>query len=133
MKRGSRATLCVGSNHADRREAVERGMEFLRGLLPEEFEASPIYETPPVSGVGRRYMNCVVRGLTTLDAASLNTRLKEYEVACGRTAEAREAGRVPIDIDIVIWDGVVLRPRDFSHSFFQLGYSSLVPGGGRDE
>ena len=49
----------------------------------------------------------------------------EYDF--GRDSEARERGDVPLDVDIVLFDAEIVRPRDFSQSFFRIGYESLHP------
>ena len=60
------------------------------------------------------------------DLATLEAMLKACEVMEGRTSDARAAGRVPLDIDVVIADGRVLRPDDFKRYFFRQGYEELM-------
>jgi len=90
-----------------------------------ECEASDIYETPEIHGRGEPYMNAVLSGRTGMELETLERLTKEYETGAGRDAAARNAGRVPIDIDIVIWDGTVVRPKDYSQSFFRICYKSV--------
>ena len=35
------------------------------------------------------------------------------------------AGLVPIDLDIVMWNGEVVRQRDFNQDYFQIGWKQL--------
>lgn len=128
--------LGIGSNFGDRRKNVGRAVEWLLDLL-EDVEVSSIYETPPmpsssgkgmpvpVSGVTSDYMNCVVAGSYCGSIDELNRKLKEYETANGRDIYCRSHGLVPVDIDIVVASGEILRPRDYSASFFRIGYSQL--------
>lgn len=117
-------TLSVGSNTDGKAESVANAIDFL-GRILDDFRASSIYSTPEIHGNGDIYMNAVVCGSTSQQLPELSAMLKTYEINCGRTPEARKKGEVPIDIDIVIWDGEIIRQRDYSCSFFQLGFKQL--------
>ncbi len=116
--------MSFGSNEHPRRRSIEEAIEAMR-LVMSECEASDIYETPEIHGCGEPYMNAVLSGQTGMELETLERLTKEYEAGAGRDAVARSAGRVPIDIDIVIWDGTVVRPKDYSQSFFRIGYKSV--------
>ena len=115
--------LSVGSNVGY--EEVKSALGWLSHEL-EEYQASTLYRTPALHGVGSPYVNAVVIGKISETCDEFNNHLKEYELANGRDAAARAAGVVPIDIDIVMVDDDVVRPRDYSHSFLQIGYTQLV-------
>lgn len=100
-------------------------MEWLESLLGC-FKASRLYRTPDVKGSGIYYVNAVVQGETDLDQETLDALFKAYELACGRNAEARKHGIVPIDIDIVMWDSEIIRAWDYRQVFFRIGYSELA-------
>ena len=51
--------------------------------------------------------------------------LKLYETTHGRTPACKLAGLVPIDLDIVMWNGEVVRQRDFNQDYFQIGWKQL--------
>ncbi|MGM9816436.1 MAG: 2-amino-4-hydroxy-6-hydroxymethyldihydropteridine diphosphokinase [Lepagella sp.] len=115
--------LSVGSNVGF--DEVKSAVEWLSHEL-KDFQASTLYRTPALQGVGNPYVNAVVIGKICETCDAFNQRLKAYELSCGRDAAARAAGVVPIDIDIVMKNGEVIRPRDYAHSFFQIGYNQLV-------
>lgn len=115
--------LSVGSN--TEAGQVEKAVEWLSGKL-QKFASSSLYTTPAVQGKGKPYVNAVVEGYITGAEEDFNNLLKDYEKTCGRDDTARKEGRVPIDIDIVVRDGSVVRERDFAHSFFRIGYSELT-------
>ncbi|MDE7181130.1 MAG: 2-amino-4-hydroxy-6-hydroxymethyldihydropteridine diphosphokinase [Muribaculaceae bacterium] len=119
----SSVVLSLGSNCDSR--YVETAISMLAGLL-NDFNVSNIYPTPPAAGVGKPYDNAVATGEWAGTMESLNSLLKNYECSAGRDEAAREAGFVLIDIDIVVWDGAVVRPWDFSQSFFRIGYESVM-------
>ena len=115
--------LSIGSNC--RYEEVGLAINWLRGRL-DGCRVSHEYLTPALQGYGAPYTNAVVSGLTGLGYDALEASLKAYERARGRDETARQRGGVPVDIDIVVWNGEVTRPRDFRHDFFQIGYKVII-------
>ncbi len=120
---GYEVVLSVGSNCS--RENVEEACCRLSRLLMSA-DISQIYETPAVNGGRGNYSNAVVRGETDMDFETLNSKLKQFELSLGRTPELKKSGIVPIDVDIVIFDGVVVREWDFRQTFFRIGFSELA-------
>lgn len=116
--------MSIGSNCGDRRMNVEKAIGWLSAML-EKPEISSIYETPEIHGREETYMNAVIRGKDEGEMADFDMLLKSYELENGRTPVARMKGEVPIDIDIVIWDGEIVRPRDYAHEFFQIGFREI--------
>lgn len=86
---------------------------------------SNVYQTPALNGRDADYCNAVVRIVTSLSFEELNLKCKQIERQLGRTPESKLVGRVEIDIDIVVWNGDVVRPKDFSHSYFMIGYNQI--------
>lgn len=119
----SEIVLSVGSNL--KAGYVEKAIAWLESVLTE-CRASHIYTTPAVQGYGDPYTNAVVMARSDMDCNELNRIIKEYELSCGRDDNARAKGIVPIDIDIVVVAGEVLRLRDFNQSFFKIGYQNLL-------
>lgn len=117
--------LSLGANCGNREGAVRDAMDWLREML-YDFKASEIYETLPVGHAGNNYINGVVSGVSSLDAAQLDCLCKLYEKERGRDEESRRMNLVPVDIDIVIANGHILRPKDFRCGFFQKGYLSIT-------
>ncbi|MDE6578717.1 MAG: 2-amino-4-hydroxy-6-hydroxymethyldihydropteridine diphosphokinase [Muribaculaceae bacterium] len=120
----SRVVLSLGSNCGDRVSAVRDACKWLLTQL-ENGRSSDIYETQSVGSAGNPYMNAVVSGEYPGNEKSLEALCKQYESEHGRTAEARLRKEVPIDIDIVLADSEVLRPKDYSCWFFQKGYRQI--------
>lgn len=118
------AVLGIGSNMADGHRRVAEALDFLGSVLVE-MKTSPIYTTAAVSGHGHDYANAVARGVTSLEYDELNRLLKQYEMAAGRTDEARRRGEVAVDVDIVMMDGDTVRPKDASQDYFRIGFSQL--------
>lgn len=119
--------LSLGSNCGDRERAIREAVKWLTGVL-EETRACGSYETEAIGGGTRPYLNSVVEARTGLSDGHLNALLKEYERAHGRDEAARTRGDVPIDIDLVVSDGRILRPRDYTADFFQIGFRNNSRG-----
>lgn len=66
-------------------------------------KASAVYETAPIGGEGRNYLNAVVELKTDLNPADLKTQvLKNVENQLGRTRDS--SGDVTIDLDILLFN-----------------------------
>lgn len=116
--------LGLGSNAAQRHSMVMNAIDMLRSLDPECL-ASSIYETDPLSGKGGRYANAVAVVAVSLPPEPFSAMLKSYELRCGRDDEARRAGVVPVDIDIVYVDGRCVRPKEVSRNYYLTGAFEL--------
>lgn len=116
--------ISVGSNCGDRRSNVQKGADWLKSILMQA-ECSRIYETECAVGKEKPYYNAVLKGFYEGDGIMLDELIKEKEREMGRDAGCRERGDVPIDIDIVIENGGVVKPWDFRQKFFQTGYSEI--------
>ncbi|MCH5230049.1 MAG: 2-amino-4-hydroxy-6-hydroxymethyldihydropteridine diphosphokinase [Muribaculaceae bacterium] len=114
----------IGSNFGNRKENVEKAMIWLQSILIET-KCSAVYETPCASNSGKNYMNAVISGVYQGTGFELEDILKEKEKEMGRNHLRREAGEVPIDLDIVICDGEILKKWDYRQKFFRIGYLQL--------
>ncbi len=117
--------LSLGSNCGDRHLQVKDGIAWLKDRLLQAV-ASSIYTTGDCHGGPRDYYNAVVKGITSKGPDELDKLCKQYETEHGRTIDARLRGDVPVDIDIVIYDRNIVRPKDFSRQFFQIGYQEIT-------
>lgn len=125
QKQNSTAVLSFGSNCGDRNRNVQRALDWL-SLNFSDPKVSGIYETPEIHGVGNPYMNAVGSCKVECSLSELIAFTKEYENSNGRDSECRQRGDVPIDIDVVVWNNEIVRPLDYSCSFFKIGYSMIT-------
>lgn len=65
------------------------------------------------------YTNLVAIGETNFGYEDFNKKLKEVEKKTGRNKNARIEVFVEIDIDIVEWNGEVVRPHDASQEYYR--------------
>lgn len=117
--------ISIGSNYGDRIANVSEAMKWLSKEILVESRSSDIYETPCALDEGHDYMNGVVAGFYQGTGFSLEETLKEKEHLMGRTSELRKQKLVPIDLDIVICDGEILKEWDYRQKFFKIGYEQI--------
>lgn len=114
--------ISIGSNLSNGAEHIENAFGFLRDNY-ENVVCSTIYSTPSISiGDDSIYFNAVAC-CDVDDIESSNIDLKAYESRCGRIRGQKD---VVIDMDIVIADGQILRPRDYDREYFQIGYNKII-------
>lgn len=121
----NRFIVSIGSNSADCHSQVDDAINHLK-LKFENVLVSSVYETPALNGVDPSYLNAVAVAYSSLEINQVNAIMKQWEVECGRTPESKIKGVIPIDLDIVVWNDEIIRPKDFSYSFFIQGYNQLV-------
>lgn len=122
MKR--RYVVVAGSNADDSRLNVEKAVKFIAKQW-KILRKSEIYTTPDFLGSGKSYNNAVIEFESEIATEAMEIIFKEYEKEEGRTPEAKTAGHVPIDLDIVVCDGEILRIKDFNTRYFKMGYNQL--------
>ncbi|MCH5346367.1 MAG: 2-amino-4-hydroxy-6-hydroxymethyldihydropteridine diphosphokinase [Muribaculaceae bacterium] len=125
--------ISVGSNSEDRNFRVSKAIEFLLGNLTAA-SVSSVYESESFSKNDRSpFTNAVVVGQTLVNQEEMITLLKEQEALAGRDAVTRAEGIVPLDLDIVIWGGRIVRNDDFERPYFNIGYRELLAKGAFEE
>ncbi len=122
--------ICIGSNFGKRKEIVRNAIEELQHHF-EVIKVSSLYETPAIGNNSSHtelpsYINAVISCNVEVDALErLESMLKEMEKKAGRDLEARRLGKVPLDMDIVIFNNNIIRPRDFNQKFFKIGFQQV--------
>jgi len=121
-------TIGVGSNSADREERVNRAIEHVSKFLTK-CSVSSIYESDAINGKDAPYLNAVIHGLSPVNNTALVKFLKDWEMQEGRRQDDVANGEVSIDLDLVIFDSRILRPKDFERHYFNIGYRELLANG----
>lgn len=116
--------LTFGSNCPER----ERMMEIAGRWIDSTFGtavSSGVYSTRALNGKSPDYLNMVVCIETELSAEKLICLGKEFERQCGRTRESKLSGIVEMDVDVVRFGSIVLRPEEFTRTYFMTGYEKI--------
>ena len=106
--------LSLGSNRGDRALNLQRAIEALEGAGVRVQRASSLYKTEPVDfGPQEWFLNCAVEAQTYLMPRQLLRALKSVERALGRRPGVHKGPR-PIDIDILLYENVVVRTTELT-------------------
>ncbi|MGN0224044.1 MAG: 2-amino-4-hydroxy-6-hydroxymethyldihydropteridine diphosphokinase [Muribaculaceae bacterium] len=117
--------LCLGSNVADRRQRLSSAIHHLASRMTIH-DCSETVESADVSGLGHDYLNIVARCSSSLSLNDLRALIAEIETSEGRTPQSKATGHMPIDIDVVMYDGQVVSPCDFNSDYFRQAYQLLT-------
>lgn len=124
MAKGSEYVISVGSNLPTGQEIVRKGLSFLESLLSAAKKSS-IYTTPSISrGDDSFYCNAVIAGESVLTSDEMVAVCKEWEKSVGRR-HIPGSTEVAGDMDIVIVDGIVVRPKDYERDYFKIGFNQI--------
>lgn len=120
----NRYTLSIGSNAPDKAARMAAAKQWLADAFTDVV-CSEIYTSAPISGIGPDYANMVAQVSADADTPRMIELGKEYERSCGRTPQSKVLGSVPIDVDVVICNGEIVRPAEYARPYFRRGYDSL--------
>lgn len=115
----NKAIICLGANVACADANIENATQFL-STLGTIHRTTPLYPTAPEHcGDVPPYLNRVIELHSGTDYAQLRDATKQYEK---RIRDMRAtAPLVAVDIDIVLWNGTVLRAADADSQYFRQG------------
>ncbi|UCD77851.1 MAG: 2-amino-4-hydroxy-6-hydroxymethyldihydropteridine diphosphokinase [Desulfobacterales bacterium] len=104
------AYISVGSNLGNKLENCRSGIAALiRSGNTRLVDQSPIYRTEPVDYLNQEwFVNCVAKIETDLDPLPLLDILKSIERAAGRIKDTIRFGPRVLDLDIILFDDLVL-------------------------
>lgn len=120
----NKALLCLGSNVPSAVEYLAAAVVFLQENGAIVRTTQPYLTDPEYQGDVGVYQNQLIELAVDCDYDTLKTTIKAYE------AEIRAAGPakpfVNIDLDIVIWNEEVVRPKDAAADYFKSGLKILA-------
>lgn len=108
--------LGLGSNLGDRAAHLGRAIRALRALGPvlRVYAVSSLYDTAPqLVREQPRFLNIAVEARTSLSPEALLVAIKEIERRLGRVP-GRRYGPRPIDIDILLYDDLIVTSEDLT-------------------
>lgn len=116
--------LCLGSN-----SNRHLHMEEARKALMELFPTIRFSEEMTTEAIGDKFQspfsNQVAKLETSLTIEEIRSLLKKIEKDNGRLLEDKEQGIVKLDIDLLMYDDLTLKPNDMEKDYVLEGISSL--------
>lgn len=116
----STAFLGIGSNVADAVYRIRKALELLADNGCSVIAHSDVYQ------VSQPYYNLVAEVQTKLSYEDFWTLSKNLESHLGRLPHVKGDKVVPLDIDIVVFDGRTVREYDFIAPYFSVGYDRII-------
>ncbi|OGX30176.1 MAG: 2-amino-4-hydroxy-6-hydroxymethyldihydropteridine diphosphokinase [Omnitrophica WOR_2 bacterium RIFCSPLOWO2_12_FULL_51_24] len=109
-----KAFIALGSNLGDRRGNIEKAIEELKGsLMVEVVKVSKFYETDPVGGPPQdKFLDAAAEIRTLLTPHALLVLLRDAEGKVGRTPSKVKWGPREIDLDILLYNDLVMDDPD---------------------
>lgn len=116
--------ICIGSNY-NRKENLLLARRRLTALFPSirftgEQETRPLFFRNPAL-----FSNQVARFYTDADAERVVEELKTIEKEAGREKEDIKREKVCLDIDLLVFDNRVLKPKDLKRDYILKGLEEL--------
>ncbi len=121
-----RIFLSLGSNVGDRRAHIRKALEVLPQAGVQICRVSSFYRTEPVEFRAQPwFVNCVAEAATELMPLQLLKTLQSVERGLGRRPGVPKGPR-PIDIDILLYENVVVRSAMLTVPHARLGERRFV-------
>lgn len=117
------AYICLGANDFDAEIQLDKAYDYLvsKGVV---VKSTPVYPTDPeYAGDTAPYHNRIVVMMLACGYDEFVASAKVYERAVRAMASP---GRVAVDIDVVVWNGTVMRPKDTSSRYYLKGLELLA-------
>lgn len=110
--------LSIGSNTYS-----EQNIARAKKALEQCFQGivfTPTYWSEPYGEKYKhRFLNMLTKANSDNPPLLICQKLKDLEKQLGRKPQDKEKGRVVIDMDLIEYDGEILRPTDYERSYVQ--------------
>lgn len=112
------ALIAIGTN-INQRDNIVAVREFLYAMFGADVKFSRFLRTKPIGGEDGYYINCLASLQTTMNYDELRNWFKMREQDCGRNREDSLEGYIPLDIDILEYNGRKYNPSDWKRDYIQ--------------
>ena len=118
--------LLLGSNIQPEAN-LEAAIRLLRGQV-ELHSLSPVWETPAVGSNGPNFLNLVAEIQTPMEIEALKLQvLRPIETRLGRVRTPDKNAPRTIDLDIIIYDKIIMDPNIWRQAHIACPLASLLP------
>lgn len=125
MNHNAEVLICLGANTCDKEAAIAAAYDVVArlGIVTAD---SGVYPSPPegTPANAEPYDNRLIKLNTELTFTELLRTCKAYE---SNVRAGHHDGGVAIDIDIITYDGAILRPKDWASAYMSTGLARLHP------
>ena len=119
------ALISLASNDKDKEQTLINIREKISQDVTILHQTS-VYKTIAVgTSHPSEYANALLLIETEDDYDSLRNKFKKYEQQAGRTPLSKQQGIIPLDIDIISWNDVILKKQDLQYEYMKIGLDML--------
>ena len=101
--------LCLGSN-TDCEANLKSAASLLRAYFGSIRFSEAIYTEPIGLSDSGLFLNQVAVAGTNASLEEVRRAVKAMEKRLGRMSDSKQKGKIPIDIDLLLWNGTILKP-----------------------
>lgn len=117
--------ISIGSNYRTDEYVIKSHRLLLRAFSNIKF--SSILQTAPIEWIiSNPFYNQLAVCHTLLPLEEVIAKLKHIQTVLGRREEDKQKGVVLIDLDLLSYDGVILKSTDWQRSYIQIALDELV-------
>lgn len=119
------------ASNTEANEHIMAAMDRLNTLFPSDIRFSKLISSDAINKAGEvdkeggSYLNALCLATSEMSRNRLESLLKEIEAGMGRKQDDKAKKKVVIDLDLVVWNGEIVRPWDVAQTFYQSCLISL--------
>lgn len=127
METPVKCIICLGSNYK-----AETNLSLAEKELSSYFPDIHFGHHVPTAPEGESlppdtpyYINVAASFTTAFTIEKIKQLFKDIEKRCGRTPESKSSGIIPLDIDLLTYGSIILKPHDLSTEYVRIAISGL--------
>ena len=130
----NRVIIGLGSN-LDKEKNMAAAVRLLEDCFVSIRFSAAVYTEPVGMNNPALFLNRVAVAFTSEEPDRLVAALKQKERMLGRTTNGKSEGIIPIDIDLLQWNDLILKPEDLQREYVKAGIRFLqeVESGGHEK
>lgn len=117
--------IMFGSN-TDCEANLKSAASLLRAYFGSIRFSEAIYTEPIGLSDSGLFLNQVAVAGTNASLEEVRRAVKAMEKRLGRMSDSKQKGKIPIDIDLLLWNGTILKPADWEKEYVQLLFRSVA-------
>ena len=105
---------------------LKSAVSLLRAYFGSIRFSEAIYTEPIGLSDSGLFLNQVAVAGTNASLEEVRRAVKAMEKRLGRMSDSKQKGKIPIDIDLLLWNGTILKPADWEKEYVQLLFRSVA-------
>lgn len=118
MGKKKRIIISIGSNF-NQTENIDFAKRQLSTVLEDDIVFSKEIWTMPVGIVSDKFINCICVSSTSHTYTQMKNAFKHIEKQCGRSKKNNMGNKIPLDIDILMYDEEKFHTDDWSREYIK--------------